>query len=257
MVFHGCLVSIQAERQRREIRHWEHPKRYPYPGPTIPLTRPCPPKASFGLVRIMMRIDDEQKRHWPHHCLAYPWWCPYITEDILNFRIYRFVQQWRVLFTSFDCRFLTVAPIVPDFSNGVLKPDFVLLCTRGPARAWGEGWTWPDQPVKMLPPLSRLARHNSHLFHCLGWNFILYIYHHNHHRWCLTTFKMLTHLSRIARQPKHGWFFTSGGTRVLTLLCSTVFTSDHPVLRVNNVLSIHGWSEMKTVLQEVASTREC
>ena len=29
------------------------------------------------------------------------------------------------------------------------------------------------------------------------------------------------------------------------------------VLSVNNVLSIHGWSEMKTVLQEIASTREC
>ena len=66
-----------------------------------------------------------------------------------------------------------MASIVPDFSNGVFKPDFILLCTRGPARAWGEGWTWPDQPVKMLPPLSRLARHGSHLFHFIAWIEIL------------------------------------------------------------------------------------
>ena len=40
--FYGCywLVYIWAERQRREVRRWEHPKRYSlhlYLGPTIPL----------------------------------------------------------------------------------------------------------------------------------------------------------------------------------------------------------------------------
>ena len=38
----------------------EHPKKYLYLGPTIPPARPCWPKASFGLVSIMMRIDDGQ-----------------------------------------------------------------------------------------------------------------------------------------------------------------------------------------------------
>ena len=53
----------------------------------------------------------------------------------------------------------------------------------------------------------------------------------------------------------------SGGILALAsardFFCSAVFTSDHPYLRVNNILSIHWWSEMKTVLQEIASTREC
>ena len=43
--FYGCywLVYIWAERQRREVRRWEHPKRYPfvmYLGSTIQHARP-------------------------------------------------------------------------------------------------------------------------------------------------------------------------------------------------------------------------
>ena len=42
----------QLERQRREARHWEHPKMYQlekYPENTIPPARPCLPQAGFGL----------------------------------------------------------------------------------------------------------------------------------------------------------------------------------------------------------------
>ena len=47
----------------------------------------------------------------------------------------------------------------------------------------------------------------------------------------------------------------SGG--ILALASTRFSLQTAPVLRVNNVISIHGWSEMKTVLQEIASTREC
>ena len=53
----------------------------------------------------------------------------------------------------------------------------------------------------------------------------------------------------------------SGGTRALAsardFFVARFSLQTTPVLRVNNVISIHGWSEMKTVLQEIASTREC
>ena len=53
----------------------------------------------------------------------------------------------------------------------------------------------------------------------------------------------------------------SGGTRALAsardFFVARFSLQTTNVLRVNNVLSIHGWSEMKTVLQEIASTREC
>ena len=55
--------------------------------------------------------------------------------------------------------------------------------------------------------------------------------------------------------------FTSGGTRALAsardFFLARFSLQTTPVLRVKNVISIHGWSEMKTVLQEIASTREC
>ena len=47
---------IWAERQRREAKHWEHPKMYPlelHPSPMDPPARPCQPKAGFVLVMMM------------------------------------------------------------------------------------------------------------------------------------------------------------------------------------------------------------
>ena len=47
-------------------------------------------------------------------------------------------------------------------------------------------------------------------------------------------------------------------SRVLAIFCSKVFTSDHPLYNVHIVYSqYNGWSKVKTMLQIIASTREC